>query len=401
MKRVHFITIACCLIIVVIFHSTIYIAKNKSEQKDHIKIGILYVGDSCDTYTNNFISAQEAIELQYGDKVEVQAKYNVAEGEEDVYLKELVESKCDLIFATSYGYGATVKKYAEQYPDIEFCMATGDTANTEPVLDNFHNFMGEIYKGRYISGVVAGMKLKELKADGKILSDEIKIGYVGAFPYAEVISGYTSFYLGVASVIPEAKMEVMYSNSWGDYDTEKRITKQLIADGCILISQHSDTYGPAVACEETASNNSDQKVYHVGYNQSMSDIAPTTSLISSKINWRNYMVEATGAVLDGKKIESVVQGNVYGNDISGSFSEGWVKMLRLNTTIAAKGTQEKIDQLVADFNEGNVEVFKGNYIGVDPFDSSDTIDLSNGYVENEKSSAPTFHYVLKDVIECK
>lgn len=396
MKRVYTITIMCSLFLILLFHGSILLQAMFDNHKDNIKIGIVYVGDSCDAYTNNFIRAQKAIEVEFGDSVEIIAKYNVAEGSEEKYMRELVDAKCDLIFSTSFGYGETAKKLAKEYPDIQFCMATCSNANQEPKLPNCHNYMGEIYQGRYISGVVAGMKLKELIDEGEIKPEEAIIGYVGAYPYAEVISGYTSFLLGVKSVVPSATMKVVYTNSWGDYSLEKQVTESLIEDGCVVISQHSDTSGPAVACEELSSR---YVVYHVGYNQSMADVAPTTSLISSRINWQYYMVSATRAVLQGDDIEDVVDGNVHGYDISGGFKENWVQMLKLNETIAAKGTQKKIDELVKEFSKGNVDVFKGDYIGVNPFDENDTYDLSKGYIENENSSAPTFNYVLKDVIE--
>ena len=255
--------------------------------------------------------------------------------------------------------------------------------------------MGEIYQGRYISGVAAGMKLAELIENGEITVEQARIGYIGAFPYAEVISGYTAFFLGVQSVVPEVTMKVIYTNSWGDYSLEKHTAERLIEEGCVVIAQHSDTTGPAVACEEQSSR---YKVFHIGYNQSMTDVAPTTSLISSRINWQNYIVSATDAVLRGKSIESVVKGNVHGNDVSGGIRENWVQMLKLNDTIAAKGTQKKINELIDKFKKGKVDVFKGDFIGVNPEDENDIYDLSDGYTENRNSSAPTFHYVLKDVI---
>lgn len=395
MKKINCIALACAILLIAVTHSIVYLKTNNHNTKDKIKVGFIYVGDGCNAYTKNFMKSQEAIALEYGSSVETVAKYNVAEGNEEKYLVELINEGCDLIFGTSYGYQNTFKEYAAKNPDIEFCMATGDNANTDETLPNYHNFMGEIYEGRYITGVVAGMKMKELITEGELKVSEAKVGYVAAFPYSEVISGYTAFYLGVQSIIPEATMTVIYSNSWNDYDEEKKIATQLINEGCVVISQHSDTAGPAVACEEASAK---RHVYHVGYNQSMSDIAPTTSLISSRVNWQKYMVAATGAVLEGKSIEKAVKGNVHGKDISGGFAYGWVEMLRLNDTIAAEGTSEKITSLINGFKKGNINVFKGNFVGVDPFDSSDTYDLSKGFKENENSSSPKFHYVLKNVI---
>lgn len=393
MKKNIIITLLTVLALVSISH--LIVAFSNSDKKESIKVGIMYVGDSCNIYTNNFIRAEEEIKLKYGDSVEIIAKYNVSEGDETAYLQQLVDEKCDLIFATSYGYGDETKRFAEKYPNIQFCGATCDNANTEPVLSNYHNYMGEIYQGRYITGVVAGMKLKELIDNGTITKEQAVVGYIAAFPYSEVISGYTAFLLGVRSVVEDATMKVVYTNSWGEYNLEKKYATRLIKEGCVIISQHSDTAGPAVACEELRG---EYVAYHVGYNQSTSDVAPTTSLISSRINWQHYMLAATGAVLEGKKIENAVSGHIYGNDASGGISEGWVQILKPNNTIVAPGTNEAIKELEERFIKGDIEVFKGNYTGTDPFDPTDKIDLKDGFIENADSSAPKFHYVLDGII---
>lgn len=393
-KRSVVITILTSLLVI----GVVYGAQNlllHDGARESIKVGFLYEGDASTPYTYNFMTAQEAIEQYYGERIECFEKYNVIEEDAAQSIQELVDSGCDLIFATSYGFGETVKEYAKQYPNIEFCQTTCENANQEPKYDNYHNYMGTVYQGRYISGVVAGMKLKELISEGKITPQQAKIGYVGAYPYAEVISGYTAFFLGARSVVPEATMQVMYTNSWNNYTVEKKYAQKLIKEGCVIISQHSDTTGPAVACEQLASK---YTVYHVGYNQSMTDVAPTTSLISCRINWKDYESAAIGAVLNNQLIEDCVDANTYGNDAWAGFDKNWVQILDLNEIIAAKGTQEKIEVITNQFIEGKCHVFYGDYIGVDPFDSNDVVDLNTEYIENDKSSAPTFHYVLKDVI---
>lgn len=394
MKRVYIITVLTAIAVIAAV-TGIYRMVSGDEEEKKIRVGFIYVGDSSTTYTGNFIKAQTEIENQYGEQVETLAKYNVPEGTEEEALKELVQAKCDLIFATSYAYGEKTKEFAVQYPDIQFCMATGTNANEEPVLENYHTFMGAIYEGRYISGVAAGMKLQELLEEGVITKEQARVGYVGAFPYAEVISGYTAFLLGVRSVVPDARMTVKYTNSWGDYLLEKKYAKELIEEGCVIISQHSDTAGPAVACEETDAG---QPVYLVAYNQSMAQVAPTTYLTGAKINWEPYMVKAVKAVLEGKKIEDCTGGTVNENDVGAGFKEGWVQMLELNEIVAADGTAEKIAELIEQFQKGEVHVFEGDYIGVNPEDPSDTCDLREEYEENRYSSAPTFHYVLQDII---
>ena len=394
MKKKYILTIiSACLAILAIFgmQRTFF---DKTNEKT-VTVGFIYVGDESTAYTNNFVKAQNAVANEYGERVHIISKFNIPEGSEDDAIRDLAEEGCDIIFGTSYGYGETMKSYAEKYPMIEFCQATCANANDDPKLANYHTFMGAIYEGRYVSGVAAGMKLKELIDEGKITVDEAKVGYVGAFPFAEVISGYTAFFLGVRSVVPEAQMVVRYTNSWDDYMLEKKCARQLIDEGCVILSQHSDTTGPAVACEETTGS---KEIYLASYNQSMADVAPTTYLIGCKINWEPYMIAAVGAVLDDKTIESRIKGNVNGQDIGAGFDEGWVEMLELNEVVAAKGTRERIDALIKDFKKGDVHVFRGDYLGVKPDDASDTYDLNKEYIENRNCSAPTFDYILQDVI---
>ncbi|MGN0414373.1 MAG: BMP family ABC transporter substrate-binding protein [Agathobacter sp.] len=360
-----------------------------------IKVGFVYVGDTSTGYTNNYYKAQQAVEKEYGERVTTIAKFNVPEDQAEGALQALVEEGCKLIFTTSYGYGESTKAYAKEHPEVQFCQATCDNANEEPYLSNYHTFMGRIYEGRYVSGVAVGMKLRELIDDGKITKDQARVGYVAAYPYAEVISGYTSFLLGVRSVVPEAVMTVKYTNTWGDYHLEKECAKELISEGCVIISQHSDTAGPASACEETDRS---QNVFFVSYNESMRDIAPTTYLTGSKINWDPYVKEAVQAVLDKKTIEKRVKETINGNDAGAGFEGGWVEMLEINDFVAAEGTRDQVEKLVEAFQKDKVHVFQGDYTGVDPLDSKDTIDLNEEYHENENSSAPAFHYILDDVI---
>lgn len=390
----YLVTIVCCLVAIGLALFVRVVIRERNNDKV-MKVGYVYVGDLCDAYTNNFVKAQREIELQYGERTSSVVKYNVPEDSVEPALEELIKEGCELIFTTSYGYGDKTKEIAMRHPEVQFCQATCSNANSEPVIGNYHTFMGHIYEGRYICGVVAGMKLDALIKEGKLSSNQAKIGYVGAFPYAEVISGYTAFFLGVKSIVPEATMTVKYTNSWSNYQLEKTAARELINEGCVIISQHSDTSGPAAACEETERT---RTVYYVSYNESMRDIAPTTYLTGSKINWCPYMTKAVGAVLEGKRIEETIMGNVNGNDIGSGFENDWVQMLEINEFIVAEGTQERVMQLIERFQHKDLFVFKGEYTGVDPFDPEDTIDLQAGYKENEKCSAPSFHYVLKDVV---
>ena len=387
------ITLITCIILIgvtALGKSRLFKEKNT---RDSIVVGFVYDGDESTPYTYNFIRSQMDIELKYPERVKTIVRNNVSDDDAFHMMQELVDEGCDLIFANSYGFGEAAKSIAAQNPDVQVCQATCDNANTEPVLPNYHTFMGEIYEGRYLAGVVAGMKLKEMIQTGVITKDEAIVGYVAAYPYAEVISGYTAFFLGVRSEVPEAVMHVRYTNSWSNYNLEKEYASQFIEDGCVIISQHSDTNGPAVACEE-----SDRLSYHVGYNKSMLDVAPTKSLVSCRINWTPYMTGAVEAVLEGERIENHVGGHVHGNDIGAGLKEDWVQILDRNTLLTAEGTEEKLDDLIAAIENGSLSVYRGDYTGTDPYDPKDVIDLRNGFVENENASAPSFHYVLDDVI---
>lgn len=369
-----------------------------TNKKDCMTIGFVYLGDESTAYTDNFIQAQNAIEEKYAGRVKVFAKYNVPEDKAEAALTELAKDKCDIIFSTTYAYGDASKKVAKKYPDTQFCQATCDNANDSPKLKNYHNFMGEIYQGRYVSGIVAGMKLKELISNGIIDDNEAKLGYVGAYENAEVISGFTAFILGVRSIVPTATMEVRYAKSWGNYAVEKELAKKLIEDDCIIISQHSDTMGPAVACEEACK---DKAVYHIGYNLSMTDVAPKTSLVSCRINWTPYELAVVKAVSEGKNIEKEANVKNIGNDSWSGFTNSWVQMLDLNTLIAADGTQKKIDETISKIKKGKIKIYYGNYTGTNPNNPLDRVSLENEFIENKDGSAPGFDYILDNIIYIK
>ncbi len=395
MKKLYITTFITSFVCIILFWIIYVTFLRTTETERVITVGFIYDGDESSPYNSNFIRVQSLIEMQFGEQVEVLDRKNVPEDRGAEAFRELIEEGCDLIFSTSYGYAYDAKDFAGKYPDIEFCQATADNANDDPVYENYHTFMGTIYEGRYATGVVAGMKLKELIETGMITKEEAKVGFVAAFPCAEVISGYTSFFMGVLSEVPEATMMVKYINSWSSYSLEKATAKELIEQGAVIIGQHTNTVGPAVACEEVSS---DHLVYHVGIYQNMMDVAPTTSLIGTRINWIPYMTEAVDAVIKGEDIESHIDGTIHGNDVAGGLARDWVQMFDLNEMIAAPGTREELAQTISDLKRGKIHVFYGDYIGVDPSDPSDTYDLRNEYVENANSSAPTFHYVLKDVI---
>lgn len=359
-----------------------------------ITVGLIVDGDESTPYSENFIRAMDAMKMEFGDDIDIMIRCNVPYEDVDEVLRELADKGCDIIFTNSYGYGETVKAVAAEYPAVQFCQATCDNAD-KSMVSNYHTFMGEIYEGRYIAGMVAGLKLTELIDKGVIIPEEAWIGYVGAYPYPEVISGYTAFLLGARQTCPSARMRVKYTNTWTSYMKEKEIAGELIDEGCIIISQHSDTIGPAVMCE---SAETDHPVFHVGYNQDMIDVAPTTSLIGTRINWTPYIRDAIKATMNNRKIEEVIRGHVHGNDIGAGFEKGWVEMLELNPAIAPEGGAELVNRSIEDFKNGRIHVFRGDYTGLNPTDPSDSWDLNTEYLENNDSSAPTFRYILKDVI---
>ena len=366
-----------------------------NESREMKKVGFVYESDESTPYTYNFIRAQKALEDAYPGQVTVFTESNISEAHAEEAIDRLIAEGCDIIFTTSYGYQFPAKEKAFEHPEIQFCQATGDNSFTEPVPDNYHTFMGEIYQGRYLTGLVAGMKLKSLIDDGSLSPDEAKLGYVAAYQLPEVVSGYTAFYLGVKEVVPSARMMVKYTDSWSNFVAEKKAAQELIKKGAVIIGQHCDTIGPAMACEEYEGSH---PVYHVGYNQSAIDVAPTTSLVSTRINWIPYVIGATTAVLEKKDIEKSMKGcHIHGNDCGAGFSKDWVQLLDLNKYIVAPGTEELLKEKEKQLAGERLKVFYGDYHGVNPEDPSDVIDLKKGFIENANRSAPEFYYILDDI----
>ena len=394
MKRVYLITVLTCLAVLAAFIGCFKLM-NLSGGREHLTVGFIYDNDESTPYTYNFSLAKDAVEKKYADKVEIITCSNVLDDEMAEPLNDLVSKGCDIIFFN--GYSELVMKLAEKYPNIQFCQTSYMDMSDKTVPANYHTFKGEAYQGRYVSGIAAGMKIKELISQGIITEDQAIVGFVAAFPTSEVISGYTAFILGVRSVVPQAVMRVCYTETWSNYAQERSAAQKLIDDGCVVISQHTDTIGPAISCEEMTSK--DHPVYFVGYNQSMSEVAPATSLVTSRICWEPYVLSAVDAVMTNKSIESVVLGHIHGTDVSAGFDYGWVEMEDLNLQVAAPGTQEAMDIAIDQLKHGNGDfVFRGNYVGINPDDPSDTVNLSDGYLENEKTSYPLFHYIISDFV---
>lgn len=306
--------------------------------KSDIKMGFICLHDENSTYDLNFINAAKEACDEMG--VEYVIKTNIPEGQECYDAAcELADSGCDIVFADSFGHEDYVIEAAKEYPDVQFAHATGTKAHTENI-SNFHNAFATIFEGRYLAGIAAGYKLNEMIANGTITEDQAKIGYVGAFTYAEVISGYTSFFLGARSVCPSATMEVTFTGSWYDETAEKEGANTLINDGCVLISQHADSMGAPTACETAG-------VPNVSYNGSTESACPNTFIVSSRIDWAPYFKYL---------IESVTNGTEIAADWTGTLATGSVVLTDLGTA-AADGTQDAIDAAKAELEAGTLHVF--------------------------------------------
>ena len=390
MKRVY-ITAALTALAVLIVYNFYHPVWSSHDETAILKVGFIYDGDDSTPDTYNFAMAEDAVRMQFPDSVETLSVNNVLADEAEDPLRDMVSRGCGVIFTNVFS--TKVAKVAQEYPEVQFCQVSG-VRNTGQLPDNYHTFNGEIYQGRYISGIAAGLKLKDMYDEHSIQRNEAVVGFVGTLPTPEVISGFTAFLLGVRSAMPSATMRVRYTNSLESYSLEKAAAKALIEEGCVVIAQHTPTIGPAVACEESG-----RRVYHIGYNQSMIDVAPTTSIISTRVNWVPYVVGAVEAVMDHRAIERYVNGNVHpGNDMSAGIERDWVQILELNQHIAAYDTRRRVEKAIEDFKSGRVEVFMGNYTGYDPDIEDESYDLSKGFAENRDSSVPSFRYILRDII---
>lgn len=352
-----------------------------------LKVGFIYLHDEQSTYDLNFLrAAQEACALA---GVECINKVNIPEGGEcyDAAM-ELVDAGCDIVFADSFGHEDYLIQAAKECPDVEFCHATGTKAHTEN-LPNFHNAFAAIYEGRFLAGVAAGLKLNEMIEAGEITPDEAIMGYIGAYPYAEVISGYTSFFLGARYMCPSATMRVIFTNSWYDEALEKEGANRLIQSGCVLISQHADSMGAPSACESAG-------VPNVSYNGSTIDVAPNTFIVSTRINWVPYFLYIIDCVKNNVPIDT---------DWVGTIDNGAVEMTDVNEAVAAPGTDFTLTSITNLFMADTLHVFDTATFTVDgkelteytadvDSDTSFTPDtevVAEGYFhESEFRSAPYF-----------
>ena len=340
---------------------------SKVEIKKDFKIGIICLHDDSSTYDKNFIdAAKKAVdELGLSTKTNLIFKTNIKENAEcTTAAEELVAAGCDVIFADSFGHEKFLKGVAEKNPNIQFCHATGVSAE-ESKLANFHNAFASIYEGRYLAGVAAGLKLNEMIANGTITAEQAKMGYVGAFTYAEVISGYTAFYLGAKSVCPTVTMDVKFTGSWYDLTAEKETAEALIQGGCKVISQHADSMGAPSACERAG-------VPNVSYNGSTFEACPETFIVSSRIAWAPYFKYIIPQTAQGKAIDT---------NWTGTLTTGSVVLTNVGGKAAAEGTVEKIVEVRTKLAKGEINVFDTNNFTVNGEKvTSFKADLDGDYV---------------------
>ena len=352
-----------------------------------LKVGFIFLHDENSTYDLNFMNAaKEACETL---GVESVFKTNIPE-DQSCYeaAAELADAGCNIVFADSFGHEDYIIQAAKEFKDVQFCHSTGTKAHTEG-LDNYHNAFASIYEGRYLAGVAAGLKLNEMIDNGDFAAEDAKIGYVGAFTYAEVVSGYTSFFLGARSVCPTATMEVTFTGSWYDETAEKEAANKLIANGCKLVSQHADSMGAPTACETAG-------VPNVSYNGSTISACPNTFIVSSRIDWAPYYEFVINAVANGETIPA---------DWTGTLATGSVVLTEVNEAAAAAGTADKIAEVKASLEAGTIHVFDtANFtvggetltsymadVDTDANYEADTEVILDGYFhESEMRSAPYF-----------
>lgn len=364
------------------------------------KIGMICLHDENSTYDNNFIQALRQVQKDLGlsdDQVVIVTNIGEDSSCYDAAVDLAKNKGCKVIFADSFGHESFMKQAAQEYPEVQFCHATG-TSGKIANIENFHNAFASIYEGRYLAGIAAGLKLNEMIAAGKITAEQAVIGYVGAFTYAEVISGMTSFYLGARSVCPSATMKVRYTGSWYDQAKEQEAATALIEkDKCVLISQHADSLGAPTACELAG-------VPNVSYNGSTYSAGETTFIISSAINWAPYFQYI---------IETVVKGEAIAPDWCGTIATNSVVLSGVNQDVAAEGTIEKINEAIKALEAGTLHVFDTanftvdgkiltEYLAdVDGDYTGETNVIHDGYFDESNAvdfrSAPYFDIIIDGV----
>lgn len=370
--------------------------EKKSKKTSAFKVGVIYIGDENEGYTEAHMKGIAEMKKALGlSDSQVIEKKGIPESEKayDAAV-DLAEQGCTYIIATSFGHESYLIQAAKEYPKIVFAHATGYQAAMSG-LKNMHNFMPSIYQARYVSGIVAGLKLNEMIASKKIKASEAKIGYVGAYPYAEVVSGYTSFFLGARSVCPSATMEVRYTNSWADMSLEKETAEALIAAKCVLISQHADTTGAPSACQAHG-------VPCVGYNVDMTAVAPDSALTSAAMNWGAFYTLSAKAVMNGQGFDV---------EWSKGYEEGAVYITKINSKVATSDAQAKTEAAEKAIKAGTLKVFNTKSFTVNGKSIEDLIKAGGDFAKysnyvkdgafNEQNgfAAPAFDLRIDGIVE--
>ena len=370
-----------------------------NEDKDDFKVGVILVGDENEGYTYAHMEGIEAARVACGlEKDQIIYKYNIEENEACYQAAvDLVEQGCKIVFANSFAHESFLIQAAKEYPDVLFCHATGQTAAKQTDLKNIFNYFTAIYEARYVSGVVAGMKLKELMDNGTVTDPHV--GYVGAYPYAEVVSGYTAFFLGIQSIVPDAYMEVQYTNKWFDLTLEAEAANALMARGCVIIGQHADSTGAPSAIQAAHDDGTYPNVYSVGYNIDMLNVAPDVALTSPQNNWGAYYTYAIKTAMEGKEMQ---QDWCYG------YIDEAVQISQLGTA-CAEGTQEAVAAVIDKIKNGELHVFDCSTFTVNgehltSYDKSYGFEgtelIWDGYFhESEVISAPLFDIRIDGITE--
>ena len=370
--------------------------EKKSKKTPAFKVGVIYIGDENEGYTEAHMKGIAEMKKALGlSDSQVIEKKGIPESEKayDAAV-DLAEQGCTYIIATSFGHESYLIQAAKEYPKIVFAHATGYQAAMSG-LKNMHNFMPSIYQARYVSGIVAGLKLNEMIASKKIKASEAKIGYVGAYPYAEVVSGYTSFFLGARSVCPSATMEVRYTNSWADMSLEKETAEALIAAKCVLISQHADTTGAPSACQAHG-------VPCVGYNVDMTAVAPDSALTSAAMNWGAFYTLSAKAVMNGQGFDV---------EWSKGYEEDAVYITKINSKVATSDAQAKTEAAEKAIKAGTLKVFNTKSFTVNGKSIEDLIKSGGDFAKysnyvkdgafNEQNgfAAPAFDLRIDGIVE--
>jgi len=334
---------------------------------EDIKIGFVHISDPSDQgYTyNHDLGTQHMAETLGLSEDQIVNKFNVPESAEAATaMRELAEDGCHIIFSTSFGFEDYAIEVAAEYPEIEFCHATGYQASSTD-LPNIHNYFGAIYQARYLSGIAAGLK-----------TETNLLGYVTAMPFPECISGFNAFYLGAKSVNPDVEMLVMYTMSWNDPTKEAQVAQALIDQGCDVLGQHCDSTAPATTAQANG-------VWHVGYNSDMIDAAPEASLTSAVWDWSQYLIYA---------VEHRVAGTAIALDWSKGLAEGVCDISALNEAIIADGTVEAIEEARERILSGEWDVFTGPLL-----DNEGNVVVEEGVTFVEPASAPSFGHILEGI----